>query len=163
MISVGLYGFRNVDDFMMAYEKLKDSAYPIKKMYLSNVISYLIGYSQRVFHCVPVTKHEDWGSIETWNMLQRQYAVCIIDADRMIGRLLSESCLSDLINLLSTTNKGHMQYILMTAGIMDSAMVKKEMIQNGINCVGVITEVSQSNKKIIISSADELRLATLGV
>jgi len=163
VISVGLYGFKNVSDFLLAYEKLKDPAYPIKKLYLSNIISYLIGYKQRVFHCVPVTRHEDWGSMETWNLLQREYATYIVDADGMVEELLSDYNVDHLINQIVKLNKGHQHYVIVTAGILDCDKLKNRLISNGVNCVGVVSGISQSNKKIIVSTSDELRLATMEV
>ena len=163
VISVGLYGFKNVEDFLMAYEKLKDPAYPIKRLYLSNIISYLIGYSQRVYHCVPVTKHEDWGSLETWNLLQREYATCIIDADRMIGEILSDGNSGNLIDSIIKSNKGKIHYVIVTAGVVDGDKLRKSLINKGVVCSGVVSGVSQSNKMIIVSSTDELRLATMEV
>ena len=75
VISVGTYGFNSVNDFVMAYERLSDPNYSVKTMYLSHVISYLIGYKNRVFHCEEVDEHEDWGSEESWLYLQRKYGV----------------------------------------------------------------------------------------
>ena len=161
VISVGLYGFKSVDDFLVAYVKLKDPAYPIKKLYLSNIISYLIGYSQRVFHCVPVVKHEDWGSFETWNILQREYATCIIDADNMIGEVLSEKNAEHLGDILSKIKKEHIRYVIVTVGIVNNGIIKKIIVDKGVNCLSVVSGISHSNKKIIVSSLDELQLIAM--
>ena len=55
VICLGLYGFNKAEDFVKAYEKLNDASYPILKLYISHVISYLIGYSGRVFHYIAVS------------------------------------------------------------------------------------------------------------
>lgn len=163
VISVGLYGFKNTDDFLMAYEKLSDPSYPIKKLYISNIISFLIGYSQRIFHCVPVNKHEDWGSLETWNLLQREYAACIVDADSVVGEVLSDSSVEILADCILKAGKRHIQFIIITVGDICSETVINSLQNHGINCIGVIPRISQSNKRTIVTSKDELRLATMEI
>lgn len=163
VISVGLYGFKSVDDFLEAYHRLKDPAYPIQKLYLSNIISYLIGYKQRVFHCIAVTNHEDWGSLETWNLLQREYATCVIDADSMIGEVLSNGNLKSLADIICKSNRRHIHYVIMTAGIISSDEIKDTLVRHGIRCVGVISGISQSNKKMIVSTPDQLQLVAMEV
>lgn len=73
VISVGLYGFGDVKDYCMAYEHLSDGTYPVEKLYVSHVISYLIGYDRAIFHCLDVLEHDDWGSEDTWNILKKKY------------------------------------------------------------------------------------------
>lgn len=163
VISLGLYGFKSADDFLMAYEKLNDPAYPISKLYLSNIISYLIGYDESIFHCVPVTHYEDWGSFETWNQIQRKYATCIVDADSMIGEILSNKNMELLLNTMSEIGTGHMRCVIITSGEVDSDMLKKCLVDNGINCMGVVSGISQSNKKIIVSTPNDLKLASMEV
>lgn len=163
VISVGLYGFKNTDDFFMAYEKLSDSSYPMKKLYLSNIISFLIGYSQRVYHCIPVTKYEDWGSLEMWNQLQHEYAACIVDADSMVGEVLSDSSIDVLADCILKTGKRHMQFIIITVGNIYPETVINRLQNHGINCIGAIPGISQSNKRIIVTSKEELRLAAMEV
>lgn len=60
VISVGLYGFRNTKDFIKVYERLNDPRYPVGKLYLSHIISYLIGYYNHVFYGIEVAAYEDW-------------------------------------------------------------------------------------------------------
>ncbi len=70
IISAGLYGFENAEDFVMAYERLSDWHHPIKHLYISNIISYLIGYRQLVFHFAEATGYEDWKDPDAWSRLQ---------------------------------------------------------------------------------------------
>ena len=41
-----LVKWRRAEDFIKAYEKLNDASYPISSLYVSHIISYLIGYSR---------------------------------------------------------------------------------------------------------------------
>lgn len=75
IISVGTYGFQSTSDFMMAYERLSDPSYSVKTMYVSHVISYLIGYKNSDFYCEKVDCCEDWSSEDAWLYLQHKYGV----------------------------------------------------------------------------------------
>lgn len=74
IISAGLYCFRHAEDFMMAYRRLGDPAYGISKLYLSHVISYLIGYARRVFHVLDVKAFEDWSTGIAWQAVLNEAA-----------------------------------------------------------------------------------------
>lgn len=71
IISAGLYCFRNAEDFVSAFERLSDSDYRIQKLYVSHVISYLIGRRNFIFHCSKVLLFEDWSTSESWHKLRR--------------------------------------------------------------------------------------------
>lgn len=73
VISIGLYGFNHVESFMKAYERLNDSNYPISGLYISHIISYLIGYSNKVFRFVNAMEYETWGSDKLWRELKVEY------------------------------------------------------------------------------------------
>lgn len=83
-ISVGLYGFESAEDFVMAYERLSDWHHPVRYLYVSNIISYLIGYRQFMFHFVESTGYEDWKDPDAWSRLrekQGQSKLLIVDLD----------------------------------------------------------------------------------
>lgn len=89
VICLGLYGFKRAEDFVSAYRKLNDPDYPITKLYVSHVISYLIGYYGKVFRYVAAREYEDWSDKRHWNELQSRYALYFIDLDGVnsIGHL----------------------------------------------------------------------------
>lgn len=80
VISVGLYSFRNAKDFMSAFLRLSDPDYAAGRLYVSHVISYLIGRRDFVFHCSKVKSLEEWGNLESWRELRRD-SLHIIGAD----------------------------------------------------------------------------------
>ena len=138
--------------------------YPIDKLYISNIISFLIGYGQRIFHCVPVNKHEDWGSIETWNYLQRKFATCIVDADKMIGEVLSEDSVGKLSESILKSGGYDISYVIMTVNnSINLEDVKQRLKENNIKCIGVVSGISHSVKKILVTDEDELQLAMSGI
>lgn len=85
IISVGGYGFEDASDFLFAYQRLKDKAYGIDKLYVSHVIAYLIGEEENVFSYVPALEYEDYGSQEealAWRQrskIKRRLAIFDLD------------------------------------------------------------------------------------
>lgn len=75
IISIGLYGFKSAEDFESAYNKVNDPSYPITGLYVSHIISYLIGYSNRVFRFVEADEYENWGSDRLWRELKEEYEI----------------------------------------------------------------------------------------
>ena len=74
-------------------QHLNDASYPISKLYVSHVISYLIGYSGRVFRYVNSIAYENWGDERLWKDMQRDYTLYFIDLDNILGSdgILTES------------------------------------------------------------------------
>ena len=83
VISVGFYGFRRADDYLLAYRHLKNPDYPITKLYLSHVISYLIGYKNSIFQCLMAQQFEDWSTPKAWEDIAKRYATYMLDLDRL--------------------------------------------------------------------------------
>lgn len=150
VISVGLYGFADVEDFVLAYEKLNDPSYPIKKLYVSHIISYLIGYSQKVFHYIPCLDYENWGNEKVWNHVQKEYATYFIDLDRL---KIDEKILKYMEQLQSRGAT----FIGFTAG---SDEKKAEIFQvveaSGVRFKEIVFGCSYSNVKVILDSETQL-------
>lgn len=88
-ISIGLYGFEDVNDFIFAYEKLNNSNYPIKKLFISHIISYLIGCKDTIFHYLQVNNFEDLGNEQALINLQKRFTNYFIDLDSLFGKNLN--------------------------------------------------------------------------
>lgn len=86
VICLGLYGFKKAENFIRAYEKLNDESYPINRLYISHIISYLIGYSGKVFRYTSATEYENWGDGRLWKDMQRDYTLYFIDLDNILGQ-----------------------------------------------------------------------------
>lgn len=84
VISVGLYGFESAEDFVTAYERLSDRHHPVERLYVSNIISYLIGYRQMIFNFAEADSYEDWKDPDEWNRLREKYGqrkLIMVDLD----------------------------------------------------------------------------------
>lgn len=83
-ISVGMYGFRDVELFKDAYLHLKDVSDKKYEIYLSHIIAYLIGTKKSVYTYLEATDYEDWGTLEDWNIVLRKKRTIIINIDGLL-------------------------------------------------------------------------------
>jgi len=83
IISVGLYGFCDVQDFVFSYEKLKNDFSVNIVLYVSHVISYLIGFCGHVFKQYETSFYEEWGNDKNWQYLQKSYGTYFINIDNL--------------------------------------------------------------------------------
>lgn len=164
IISVGLYGFKNTKDFLIAYMHLSDKHYPIEKLYPSHIISYLIGYRRSVFKCSEICNYEDFSSDEAWAVLQKKYAVCFINLDTFLEDAEMEY---NTLNSPSSSRKNGQSKICCiayTAGsYFDTLEVERLFEKVGMKCLGVVTNVPKSDSKIFINNVRDLKNAIIGV
>ena len=155
VICLGLYGFNKAEDFVKAYEKLNDASYPISKLYISHVISYLIGYSGRVFHYIAVSEYENWGDERLWKDMQRDYTLYFIDLDNILGKngILSEQNRKKL----SVLQKRGASFIGYTVKDEEYKISALNVLQSaGLQFIKIIYGCPYSEVKEIIASDDEL-------
>lgn len=76
IICLGMYGIGSAEKFVRAYKRLADKNYGIKQLYISHIISYLIGYEDMVFRYVNTYGYENWGTDEEWHYITRKYYNC---------------------------------------------------------------------------------------
>ena len=154
VVSVGLYGFKKTEDFLMAYEHLDDSDYPIEKKYVSHIISYLIGYKQRVFHAVDVSEYEDWSTEYSWSKIQKSHANCFLNLDEIFedGSHLSDEIIFDLQKL----SKSGVAFIGFTYKKCESEW-SQYLRDNGINVINTICGCNYSRCNITACNAEVIR------
>ncbi len=99
-ICVGLYGFKDTRDFMFAYERLSDASYGIRQLYISHVISYLIGYQGRLFHYLAVDRYEDWRDEKSWLDIQNQYGNYFLSLDSILPDVCNIDKFAGAVNQL---------------------------------------------------------------
>lgn len=80
-ICYGMYGFSNCLDFVDAYEALCDFNYDMTQLFVSNIIAYLIGTKDQIFHYIQAQDYEDWDSRQSWNRLKRRFSTYFINLD----------------------------------------------------------------------------------
>ncbi len=150
VISLGMYGFASADDFVFAYERLKHSAYPINKLYVSHVISYLIGYSKKIFRYVPCDEYENWGDGFVWNEVNKAYATYFINLDAF-------NLNDDLVNKLQRLQHKGAKLIGFTSyDELQKANFESFFDQQNIKFLSIICDCSFSNIKTIIETNEQL-------
>ncbi len=150
VICLGMYGFADTSDFIFAYEHLDDPSYPIQKLYVSHIISYLIGFSQKVFYYLPCQKYENWGNGKVWNGVQRDYATYFINLDA------TGMCDSDLKDLLLLQERGACFIGYTSSGIEKKEEIKRQAEEYGIRFLEIVCGCTCSNIKEIIDGRDKL-------
>lgn len=155
VICLGLYGFNKAEDFIKSYKKLNDISYPISKLYISHVISYLIGYSGRVFHYMEALEYENWGDERLWRDMQRDYTLYFIDLDNILGKngTLSESNKKKL-SVLQQRGASFIGYTVENEEYKISAL--KVLQSAGLQFIKIIYGCPYSEKKEIIASNEAL-------
>ena len=156
VICLGLYGFSKAEDFIDAFRKLNDMSYPITKLYVSHVISYLIGYLERVFRYVSVSEYENWGDERLWKDMQKNYTLYFIDLDNILpeNRVLTE----EVRKKLAILQKKGASFIGYTVeGDEYKASALKKLQDAGLKFIKIIYGCPYSERKEIIESNEELK------
>lgn len=147
-ICLGMYGFHSVEDYIFAYNRLNDKNYKIKKLYISHVISYLIGYSGKVFYYIPAVEYENWGNARDWNRVKRLYATYFINADGI------EFDNIDTQNALKILSENGAKMIFYTEE--NDSNLERKICMSDINCIGYVKNCNRSEIKSIINTKSEL-------
>lgn len=157
IISVGAYGFKKSSDFLAAYRKLKDPSYPIEIMYVSHIISYLIGYEQRIYHCVNALEYEEWGSEEAWAFIQRQYATYFVNMDMLCSEDDITNIPIKLIDKLHVISENGATIVFFTSRIdVDRDKIVKGFLDIGIRCKEVVCGISGSRNRMVIDTLEKM-------
>lgn len=155
IICLGLYGFKKAEDFVKAYERLNDEGYPISRLYISHVISYLIGYSGRVFHYVSALEYENWGDERLWKDMQRDYTMYFIDLDNILGSdgTLSENNKNKLL-VLQSRGASFVGYTVEDEDYKISAL--KALQEAGLKFIKIVYGCPYSERREIIATDEDL-------
>lgn len=148
VICLGLYGFKRAEDFLSAYQKLNDPSYPIGNLYVSHVISYLIGYSGKVFRYVAADEFENWSDKRNWNDLQNDYALYFVDLDRV----------TDFRKLLGLQNRGATFVGCTVKDKEHGWQILQALTQKGIRFLNVIYDCPWSRTRQVLGSERELEV-----
>ena len=83
-ISIGMYGFRDADIFCDAYTHLSSSKDLSGEIYISHVISYLIGMKKSVYEYVEATGYEDYGTLKDWYKILNLKKTYLVNTNNII-------------------------------------------------------------------------------
>lgn len=83
IICLGVYAFEDVELFKKAYETMLEKDFD-GEMYISHVISYIISQKETVFQALEATGYEDWGTLDEWKKVQKDYRTYFCDVDGVL-------------------------------------------------------------------------------
>jgi hypothetical protein len=85
VICLGGYGFKDTNDFINAYEEISSqAALSGNELFISHVISYLIGTKRELFTFQEAGEFEDWGTLEDWKIVQNKFSTYFLDIDGIV-------------------------------------------------------------------------------
>lgn len=161
-ICVGMYGFESSLDFCKAYESISKNSDWTKcsEIYISHVISYMIGTRKYVFMYAPVANYEDWGTMDDWHLIQLEKQTYFLDYDGVIVKNVgkygisnwenSNEIIEENIKAIKEKYDRGAQIVVTTSR---SNCYKEEIIKifesRGIKLHAVITECNHSSRIII--------------
>ncbi len=154
-ISVGVYGFSSSSEYINIYEHLVNSKYPIEKLYLSHIISYLIGYDSKIFRCVDVEKYEDWSTLNMWNLIQKKKSTLFLDFDALCN---DKMCIDKKIlkKLSKLYNQGAKINLFTSLKEIDSKSILEYFEKYNVCINSVIKDCNYSEIKEIVSTEDNI-------
>lgn len=155
VISCGFYGFKQAFDYIEAYKRLSDSTYPIERLYVSHIISYLIGYSNRVFHAVNTVEFEDWKTPYAWSCAQRRHGTYFLDMEKFGANKIPVR--SEIMDLLRHSSKRGGKFVICIRGSGNGDEMLDYFRENGVNALAVITGCGYSEVLKMVDVEKELR------
>jgi hypothetical protein len=82
-ICLGVYCFSDVNDFINGYNDINNNNIEWE-IYISHVISYLIGTGKCIFKYIEAEDFEDWGTLLDWRIVQERQKTYFIDLDGVL-------------------------------------------------------------------------------
>lgn len=83
IICLGVYVFNNAELFKKTYKELITKQ--VKgEMFISHVISYILGKNQGIFEYIEAEGYDDWGTLVEWKEVQKNYRTYFCDVDGVL-------------------------------------------------------------------------------
>lgn len=152
----GLYAFKDAIDFCNTVEALPQNF----EYYISDIIWYQIITNKSIFEAVETSNYEDWGTIEDWNNIKKQYKTLFIDLDGILvengGMFCDPYCLDmgglqsniDYINKLYI--EGKTQIIITTARpryLQEDTLAQLQKL--GIKCHAILMGLLHAKRVLV--------------
>lgn len=160
IVCLGVYGFDSPKKFQEAFLSLQSEQKEKQEIYLSHVISYLIGTGTAAYSYVETQEFEDWGTLEDWRDTQKRHSSYFVDIDGVLlenrGKYGKENWgntlvpIEENIAVLKNLYVRGAQIILTTArSEADLDGFKKLMAERGIIPHAYVTNCNHAPRVII--------------
>ncbi len=159
-VCVGLYSFASTEQFCEAFLTLKQNAFSDGEIYLSHVISYLIGTGKCLFRLKEVRSYDDWGTSEEWLREQARYRTYFVDLDGVLcrnrGKYGSKNWENDFelikenVDALRTIAAEGGQIVITTCRDKKySAAIRARLEEQGLPVFAMITNCNHARRVLI--------------
>jgi hypothetical protein len=84
-ICIGVYCFTDAAIFIHAYNSMINQSNENNyEIYISHIVSYLIGLNECTFKYIEAEDYEDWGTLDDWKIVQKKHKTYFIDLDGVL-------------------------------------------------------------------------------
>lgn len=138
IISIGLYGFADANDFIKSYVAISNS-FQGERIYVSHIITYLIGGLDKVFEFVEIPEYELFESTKDYERFIRNTGVYLIDSTHV-------NIMAHFDEIVAISKKGA-SIVIISSNDLDE-LLKERMDKNGIKYKLLIVDNSDCIKFI---------------
>ncbi|MCT7581817.1 hypothetical protein [Aliarcobacter butzleri] len=162
IVSLGVYGIECSEKFKKSSDKLEKNSHGQEhtEIYISHVISYLIGVNDEIFYYGEVDKYEDWGTLDDWKKIQYRNRTFFIDIDGVIFKNSgkygtvnwsnNDVVLEQNIKVIKNLADNGAQIFFVTARSKnDIKIVEKILKKENVNYESIITNCHHSSRILI--------------
>lgn len=160
IICLGVYGFESPEKFADAYHYLAENSKGTGEIFLSHVISLLIGTKKSVYSYLEAEEYEDWGTAEDWKVTQARHTTYFVDIDGVLlenrGKYGKENWGNSLpviesnIRVIKKLFDNGAQIVFTTSRTAaDLEKFKKILSEQNIKAHAFVTECNHSPRVII--------------
>lgn len=166
-ICIGMYGFSDAERFKYAYRQLTKINKDGYEIYISHIISYLIGSKKSIYKYIQAQDYEDWGTLKDWNAVLKEKATYLVNLDGVLcektERYGEKGWRADLrpieenILTIKKLYDNGAQIIIMTVRDEQSEDKIKELLMGyGIESFRLILNCFHSQQTILNSLSNEI-------
>lgn len=159
VICLGVYCFENVDDFVCAYEKMQSHQIS-GEMYISHVISYMLSSDKYVFETTMADSYDDWGTLDEWKKVQKQYRTYFIDVDGVIMKNSGKygktnwynntTMLDENIEILKKLQDNGAQIVITTSRTEEFRTALEKMLNDaGLKPYAILTGMNHAARVVV--------------
>lgn len=160
-ISIGMYGFSSTNLFCEAFEHLTETKGLANEIYLSHVISYLIGTKKSIYSYKEADDYEDWGTKKDWYKVLKDKTTYFVNIeDIIIQKSFDETSIrfiDENVKVLRTLSEKGSQIILLSARDCEYlSKVAEKLGELGISIHASVPECYLSHQRLIKSYSEEI-------
>lgn len=83
IICLGVYAFKDAKIFIDGYKELIKNKVD-GELFISHVISYLLGTNKEIFEYIEAKNYDDWGTLNEWTKVQKDFRTFFVDVDGVL-------------------------------------------------------------------------------